>query len=686
MTKEVSNKEEMKSTESKDVVPPAHEHSNRVTPKKEKKGNILRRRLRKLKSPRNILQGMKTPHEDENSVDGTGDGVKTTEQADKNTSSELEQTAQEKTPAAEDDNEDECFDNEVTSQAVKRKTSDMKSTTPASKKKKEDGENTIEVEGNEALSETALVIREEKDDQNIYEEVNALSDLKSFKEIKDLTGVKGQIVHEVNKEMSQQKNVMKEHEESKQSKVDEEISHASLARDDTKTEEQVSEEARRKSQKLMQTVINELTELLKKKKELNKAAEIQIQVEDREEHAKFSERENAVSENQQSTSSLDDTGLEHELDEESYDSDVTVKRLSSHESLVEHKTEPNTEDEEIPTIAEEVSSESETSRSTKLSVENESKPNTKDEEPAIAEEVPLKTKTPQVIETREVDETKPNTEDNEIGAIIEVISKETESMEPNMEIAISEEVYSEAEVPQESELPVQNETKDGEIESLTEQVSFKTETSAANNEDSQVDTVQFPKAEARAEHKTEPDIEAEEIHDINEAGESSKTEPNQEDSTVEAVNIKPGELVPESREEHNTKPDTEGKKVEDFTDAGESSQAKKPIGNRKSSKFKGRTVQVNSLKNELEVSHDSELETITKANELDERKEDEDVGQSKEASCLMESNQAPSHQNSVEEWIMVHRVDLTEEISRQIKNSLVFNSLRRSYTSCCTIM
>jgi len=97
-------------------------------------------------------------------------------------------------------------------------------------------------------------------------------------------------------------------------------------------------------------------------------------------------------------------------------------------------------------------------------------------------------------------------------------------------------------------------------------------------------------------------------------------------------------------------------------------------------------VQVNSLKNELEVSHDSELETITKANELDERKEDEDVGQSKEASCLMESNQAPSHQNSVEEWIMVHRVDLTEEISRQIKHSLVFNSLRRSYTSCCTIM
>ena len=686
MTKEVSNKEEMKSTESKDVVPPAHEDSNRVTPKKEKKENILRRRLRKLKSPRNILQGRKTPHDDENSVDGTGDGVKTTEQADKNTSSELEQTAQEKTPAAEDDNEDECFDNEVTSQAVKRKTSDMKSTTPASKKKKEDGENTIEVEGNEALSETALAIREEKDDQNIYEEVNALSDLKSFKEIKDLAGVKEQIVHEVNKEMSPQKNVVKEHEESKQSKVDEEISHASLARDDTKTEEQVSEEARRKSQKLMQTVINELTELLKKKKELNKAAEIQIQVEDREEHAKFSERENAVSENQQSTSSLDDTGLEHELDEESYDSDVTVKRLSSHESLVEHKTEPNTEDEEIPTIAEEVSSESETSRGTEPSVENESKPNTKDEEPAIAEEVPLKTKTPQVIETREVDETKPNTEDNEIGAIIEVISKETESMEPNMEIAISGEVYSEAEVPQESELPVQNETKDGEIEILTEEVSFKTETSAANNEDSQVDTVQVPKAEALAEHKTEPGIEAEEIHDINEAGESSKTEPNQEDSTVEAVNIKPGELVPESREEHNTKPDTEGKKVEDFTDAGESSQAKKPIGNRKSSKFKGRTVQVNSLKNESEVSHDSELETITKANELDERKEDEDVGQSKEDSCLMESNQAPSHQNSVEEWIMVHRVDLTEEISRQIKHSLVFNSLRRSYTSCCTIM
>lgn len=100
-------------------------------------------------------------------------------------------------------------------------------------------------------------------------------------------------------------------------------------------------------------------------------------------------------------------------------------------------------------------------------------------------------------------------------------------------------------------------------------------------------------------------------------------------------------------------------------------------------------MQVNALKNESEVSDDSdELETITKANELDERKEEDDegVGQSKEDSCLMESTQAPSYQNSVEEWIVVHRVDLTEEISRQIKHSLVFNSLRRSYTSCCTIM
>lgn len=690
MTQEVSNKEETKNAKSKETVPPTQEDSNQVTPKKEKKENILRRRLRKLKSPGNILQGRKTSHEDENSVDGAGD-----EQAEERASSELEQTAEEQTPIAEDNDEKECSGNEGTSKAVKRKTSDLKTTTRTLKKKKEDGENIIELEGNEKHSETALAFMKGKDDQNIYEEVNVLSDLKSFKEIKDLTEVKEQIDDEVNKEMSQQKSVMEEHEESKQSKVDEDISRASLARDDNKTEEEVSKEARRKNQKLMQTVINELTELLKKKEE-NKAPEIEIQVEEREERAKFSERENAVSENQQSTSALDDTGPEHEPNEESYDSDVTVvtvKRLSSYESLVEHKTEPNTEDEEIRAIAEEVSSESETSRGTEPPVENESKPDTKDEVRAVTEEVPLETKTPQVTETREVDETKPNTEDNEIGAIIEVTSKETESMEPKLEMAISEEVSSEAEAPLESELPVPNETKqeteDGEIKSLTEEVSSGTGTSAANNEDSQVDTVHVPKAEARAEHKTEPGTETEEIHDINEAGETSETEPNQEDSTVEAVNIKPGEVVPESRAEHNTKPDTEGEEVKDFTDAGKSSETKTPIENRAGSKFKGRIVQVNALKNESEVSDDSdELETITKANELDERKEEEDegVGQSKEDSCLIESTQAPSYQNSVEEWIVVHRVDLTEEISRQIKHSLVFNSLRRSYTSCCTIM
>ena len=681
MTQEVSNKEETKSAESQETVPPAHEESNQATPKKEKKENILRRRLRKLKSPGNIFQGRKKSHEDEKSVDGNGDGVETTEQADKRASSELEQTAEEQTPVAEDNNEEECSDNEGTSQAVKRKTSDLNTTARASKKKKGDGENIMEVEGNEELSETASAIMEKKDDQNIYEEVNMLNDLETVKEVKVLTEEKERSGDKANKEMSQQKNVMEEHEESKQSKVDE--------------EEEVSQEARSKNKKLMQTVINELTELIKKKEE-NKAAEIEMQVEEREERANFSDRENTVSENQQLTMALDDTGLEHEPDEESYDSDETVKRLSSYESLVEHKTDPNSEDEEIRAIAKEVSLESETSRGTEPPVENESKQDIKDEVRTVTEEVPLETKIPQVTEARDDDETKPNTEDKEIGAI-EVISKGTESMEPNMEIeerpAISEDVSSEAEAPLASELPVENENKqetdDGEIKSLTEEVSSVTETSAANNEDSQVDTVQVPKAEAREEHKTEPGTEAEEIHDINNADETLETEPNQEDSTVEAVNIKPGELVPESRAEHNTKPGTEGEDVQDFTDAGKSSETKTSTVNRKGSKFKEQMVQVKVLKNDSEVSGDSdELETITKANEVDERKEDEDedVGQNKEDSRLMESYQAPSCQNSAEEWIMVHRVDLTEEISRQIKHSLVFNSLRRSYTSCCTIM
>ena len=679
LTQEISDKEETKRVESKEIVPPAHEDSTQVTPKEEKRENILRRRLRKLKSPGNILQSRKKLHEDENSVEVTGNGVKTAEQADKRASPELEQTAEEQTPVAEDNDEKECSDNEGTSQAVKRKTSDLKTNTRALKKKKEDGENIIEIEFNEELSETALAIIEEKNDQNIYEEVDVLSDLKSFKEIKDLTEAKELSVDEVNEEMSQQKNVMEELEENKERKVDEEISSASLARDDTKTEEEVSKEARRKSHKLMQTVIHELTELIKKKEE-NKAAEIEIQVEEREERVNFSDRETAVRENQQLSSTLDDNGLEHEPDEESSDSDitvVTVKTLSSHESLVEHKTEPNTEDEEVRAIAEGVSPESETPSGTEPLDENESKPDTKDEARAVAEEAPLETKTPQVTETPENDQTKPNTEDKEIGAITEIISKEIESMEPIMETeerpAISEDASSEAEAPQESELAVENEikqeTEERKIKSFTDEVSSGTDTSTAGNEDSQV---HVPKAEAWTEHKTDTGTEPEEIHDINEAGETSQTEPNQEDS-IEAANINPEELVPESRAEHNTKPATENEDVKDFTDAGKSSP-----------KFKGRMVQVKVL-NESEVSSKSnELETITKANEVDEIKEeeDEDVGQNKE----VESYQATSSQGSVEEWTMVHRADLSEEISRQIKHSLVFNSLRRSYTSCCTIM
>ena len=377
-------------------------------------------------------------------------------------------------------------------------------------------------------------------------------------------------------------------------------------------------------------------------------------------------------------SALDDNGLEHEPDGESDDSDVTVvtvKTLSSHESLMEHKTEPNTEDEKVRAIAEEISLESETSSGTEPPVENESKPDTKDEVRAVAEEAPLETKTSQVTETLENDETKLNTKDKEIGAITEEISQGTELMEPNMEMAerpaISENESSQAEAPRETESSVENETKQetegGEIKSFTEEASSGTDPSTAGNEDSQV---HVPKAEA--ERKTDPGTKPEEIHDINEAGETSQTEPNQEDS-IEAVNVNPGELVPESRAEHNTKPATEGEDVKDFTDAGKSSL-----------KFKGRMVQVNVL-NESKVSSNSdELETIRKANEVEDRKEeeDQDVGQNKE----VESYQATSSQNSAEEWIMVHRADLTDEISRQIKHSLVFNSLRRSYTSCCTIM
>jgi len=373
----------------------------------------------------------------------------------------------------------------------------------------------------------------------------------------------------------------------------------------------------------MQRVINEFTEILKKKAE-DKAAEIVLQVEEREERVEFSDRETAVSEIQQLTSALDDTGLAHEPDVESYDSDVTVvtvKRLSSHESLVEHKTEPSIEDE-IRAIAEEVSLESETSLVTEPPVGNESKPVTK------GKEARLETKTPQVTETREKQENEPNIEDKELGAIIEVISKENESVEPNMEVeerpAIPEEVSSESEVPRDAELPKQ-ETEDEVVISFAEEVSSGTETFPTNKEDLQVVPVDVTKkltAESRAEHKAEPRTEGEEVDDINEAGESSVTESN---------------------------PDVEASKVGD---------------------------------------DNVDLETITKANDLDERKddEDEDGGQSKEESCLMESYQAPSYQKSVEEWIMVHRVDLTEEISRQVKHSIVFNSLRRSYTSCCTIM
>ena len=467
MTQEVSYKGVTNSAESKETGATVHEASSQVTPKKEKKENILRRSLRKFMSQSKALQERKKSHDDENSAEVAEDGAKMMDLTEKRESCDLEQTTEEQKPAIEENDEDEeqCLDHEGTSKAAKRKKSDMKNATRAMKRKKEGGESLKDSQEKDELPETAVI--EETQDQKTFEES---SDMENKKELEYLTEVEEKSVDEfnfqVNKELSQQKNDLEEHEERRQSDAEEEISRESVTREDTQTEEQITKEAHEIWYKLMKTVIQELIEFIEKK-EAKKAEENATQVEEKEGSVNFSDEENVVAESRQLTSAIDDAELECEAEDKSHDSDVTVvtvESLTSQESLIEHKSGANTEDEGE-------SSEIESRE------EHQTEPNPKGESSG--------TETSQFTEAREKHETDPNTEDEEISAIIEgeTESPEKHETEPNIEDeeirTFIEEVSSETEVSRDIDSPLQNESKtyaeDDDIRAITEGVSSQTE-------------------------------------------------------------------------------------------------------------------------------------------------------------------------------------------------------------------
>ena len=338
MTQEVSYKEETNSAESKETGATVHEASSQVTPKKEKKENILRRSLRKFKSQSKALQERKKSQNDENSAEVAEDGAKMMDLTEKRGSCDLEQTTEEQKPAIEEKDEDEeqCLDHEGSSKAAKRKKSDMKNATRAMKRKKEGGESLKDIQEKDELSETAVI--EETQDQKTFEESSALKDMENKKELEYLTEVEEKSVDEfnfqVNKELSQQKNDLEEHEERRQSDAEEEISRESVTREDTQTEEQITKEAH----EIWHTVIHELIELIEKK-EAKKAEENATQVEEKEGSVNFSDEENVVAESQQQTSAIDDAELECDGGPE----DEVV------ESWVVQETESSTPAETCPT-------------------------------------------------------------------------------------------------------------------------------------------------------------------------------------------------------------------------------------------------------------------------------------------------------------------------------------------------
>ena len=785
-TEDISGAAAEMTQEVKETGATAHEGSSQVTPKKEKKENILRRSLRKFKSPSKALQERKKSQNDENSAEVAEDDAKMMDLTEKRESCELEQTTGEQKPAIEEKDEDEeqCLDHEGTSKAVKRKKSDMKNATRAMKRKKEGGESLTDIQEKDELSETEVI--EETQDQNTFEESSALKDMENKKELEDLTEVKEKSVDELNfqvhKELSQQKNNLEEHGERRQSNVEEEISRESVTRDDTQTEEQITTEAQEICHKLMKTVIQELIEFIENK-EAKKAEENATQVEEKEGSVNFSDEENVVAESQQQTSAIDDAELECEAEDKSYDSDVTVvtvESLPSQESLIEHKSGTNTEDEgessEIESREEHQtepnpkgeSSGTETSQFTEAREKHETEPTTEHEE--ISAIIEGETESP------EKHETEPNIEGEEIRAFIEEVCSETESSgehetKPNIEDkeirAFIEEVSSETEVSRDIDSPLQNESKtypeDDDIRAITEGVSSQTEvsrltesqdehenqqknddeeiratnggvsseietheppkedskvealetkvsedckaevnieyedirgmnekasseteTSETNNEYSNDETLDIKSQEpvSQAEHKTVPPTDGVDIQNTIEAGESSETdtsEASNEESKVEIVDIESEDATPESGAEHDIEPGTDGDEIHNIDEVDKSSEPETSQASREVSKFKGRLVEVKVLCKESEIDDDSD-ELETKANELCESKDHK-----LENSGLMESFKTSSCQNSAEEWILVHQLDMTEQVSRQIKHALMFNGLR-STTACCTIM
>lgn len=390
------HKEEMRNAGNEDTSATAQEDTTKqVSPKKEKKENILRRSLRKLKSPSTASQGRKKSQGDENTAKAERAAVKAIDKVDKRESPESEESVEEQSVAQNED-EDNSIEYEENSKAVKRK-KELTDSIRVLKRQKEDGENLTEIQDKDALGETAVV--EEKQDAKTFEaKSRVVNDLENV--IKELTEVKERSVDEfnsqVNKEMSPLKNNMDEQDEHEQSEV--EISRGTSAREVTQTEGSMKG-----------VHVDEFSEIVDD--EAKKANEEAIQGK---ENKANSDEGNAVTENQQQTRETSETAktqdLPHQIEDELYDSDLTVVTaypFTEDDELSESEaseTEPSTEDEEILAIAEVhvIPSGTETSRVNVSQVKTNTEPDTEDEEVrAINEGVSSETEGSRVKESRD---------------------------------------------------------------------------------------------------------------------------------------------------------------------------------------------------------------------------------------------------------------------------------------------
>ncbi|XP_022783974.1 myosin-2 heavy chain-like isoform X1 [Stylophora pistillata] len=176
-----------------------------------------------------------------------------------------------------------------------------------------------------------------------------------------------------------------------------------------------------------------------------------------------------------------------------------------------------------------------------------------------------------------------------------------------------------------------------------------------------------------------PFTEDDELSESDTSGTDANTE-DDETQAIAEVHVIPPETktsrVDEALENTNTDPDTEDEEVRVINEGVSSDKGVLRDGNEGSEK--------------LVIEREHEAITPTQSNELErtltpeeERALNEDK-RSKNGSAV-QSLQS-SCQNPAEEWIMVHRLDITEEIARRLMTVLTPICRLRRNAACCTVM